>query len=114
MLEVPVSCLKCLCHLLSLSMEGWKRENFNGYLVPQRETSIIPDGGVTAKIRSFSGFGLSVALYHGSAKYLFNLAWVSGTLLGSREKPKCFSCSLQQKNTAAGLYYPPLPPILHK
>lgn len=69
-------------------MEGRNRENFNGYLVPQREISIIPDGGVTAKIRSFSGFGLSVALYHGSAKYLFNLAWVSGTLLGSREKPK--------------------------
>lgn len=73
-------CLKCLCHLLSLWIEDRDRESYNSYLVPQRETSIIPDGSVAARIRSFPGFGLSVALYHGPAKYLSNLALVSGTL----------------------------------
>lgn len=49
---------------LSLRLEGRDRESFNAYLVPHRETSIIiPDGSVAAKIRSFPGFGLSVALY---------------------------------------------------
>lgn len=82
------SCLKCLCHLLSLRTEDRERENINAYLVPQRETSIIPDGSVAATIRSFPGFGLSVVLYHGSAKYLSNLALVSGTLyLGAEGSP---------------------------
>lgn len=39
------------------------------YQVPQRETS-IPDRCVIAGIRSFPGFGLPVAVYHGPAKYL--------------------------------------------
>lgn len=77
----------------------------NAYPVLQKETSIILDRHVAARIRSFPGFGLSVALYHGSARYLSNLAWVSGTLRLEAERSPDAS-SLQQKNTAIGLYFP--------
>lgn len=69
-------CLKCLCHFLSLWIEERDSESFKFTYFP-REKHLIPDGSAAARIRSFPGFGLSVALCSGSAKYLSTLALVS-------------------------------------